>query len=164
MLKKILPFALGLALIVPTIAGAATIAKQASSPKTPYATEIKAERKIIKNNCDTNQALRVTIKEKLAKIKTLISQDKADKTLKAKKETLKSDRAVVKADRASLEAIRDNLKPIWDKAKIDKAAKDYASLLTDLKAIPDLQTSKTTILTKLNSDLDSIITLLSSQS
>ena len=165
MLKKILPFALGLALLIPTIAGAATIAnKQASPAKAPFATELKAQRTIIKTNYDTNQALRVTIKEKVAKIKTLIAEDKAAKTLKDKRETLKSDRAVVKADRASLKAIRDTLKPIRDKAKTDKATKDYASLLTDLKAIPNLQTSKTPILTKLNSDLDSIITLLSSKS
>ena len=164
MVKKIIPFVLGLSLLVPTIAGAATVAKKASSAKAPYATEISAERKIIKTNRDTNQALRVTIKEKLAQVKTLVAQAKVDKTLKTKKEALKTDKAVVKSDNVSLKAINVNLKPISDKSKVDKAAKDYESLLTDLKAIPDLQTSKTPILQKLNSDLDSLITLLSSQS
>lgn len=73
MFKKIIPFVLGLSLLVPTIAGAATVAKQANAAKAPYASEISAEKIIIKTNYDTNKALRVTIKEKLAQIKTLIA-------------------------------------------------------------------------------------------
>ncbi|MBC8059105.1 MAG: hypothetical protein H7Y18_00370 [Clostridiaceae bacterium] len=161
MLKKIIPIALSLSMLIPTIASADASTKEGNSAKAPYATELLAERTIIKTNYDTNQAIRDSRKEKIIKIKALIAQNKANKTLQAKKADLIAQRAVVKADRDSLKAINAKLKPIAAKAKTDKAAKDFASLLTDLKAIPDLQTSKTPVLQKLNSDLDQLITLLS---
>ena len=161
MFKKIIPIALSLSMLIPTIAGASTVKKQAKLVKSPFTAEIAAEKKIIKTNYDTNQAIRVSIKGNLAQIKTLTAQNKTAKTLKAKKDALKLQRAVVKSDTDSLKAIDVKLKSASDKVKADKVAKDYASLVTDLKAIPDLQTSRTPVLQKLNSDLDSLITLLS---
>lgn len=164
MFKKIIPLALSLSMLIPTIASAETLKTQGSSAKAPYASEITAEKVIIKTNHDTNQAIRVTIKDKLAQIKALIAQNKADKTLKAKKEALKLQEAVLKSDRESLKAMNANLKIASDKVKADRLAKNFASLVTDLQSIPDLQTSKTPVLQKLNSDLDLLITLLTSKS
>jgi len=50
-------------MLIPTLAGA-QILPQNNSARSPYAIQLKAERPTIKTNCDTNQAIRATIKEK----------------------------------------------------------------------------------------------------
>lgn len=167
--KILIPLGLAVVILIPTIANAATtmtttpeIAK-ANSARAPYATQIKAERQTIKANFDTNQAIRVTIKEKYAQVKTLIATDKANKTLKTKQAELKADRAVIKSDRATLKSINTNLTADRAIDKTDVTNKDYAKLVTDLGNIPSLQTSKTPILQNINSELDKIISLLNGQ-
>jgi len=160
MLKKMIPLGLALAILVPTIASAKTVTAQENTAKSPYATEIKAERQTIKTNHDANKVLRDTIKAKLAQVKTLIAQDKANKTLKDKKADLQANKALRKADRATLKGINTTLKADRASVKADKANKDYTTLLADLKKIPDLQTSKTPILQDISSKLDSLISLL----
>ena len=160
MFKKMIPLGLAIAMLIPTIASADTIPTPANSAKAPYAAQIKAERQTIKTNRDTNQGIRVTIKDKLAQIKTLVTQDKADKTLKAKKDALIAERAVIKADNASRKAINVNLATYWQTVKTDVSNKDYANLVIDLQKIPALQTSKTPILQKLSSDLDALTSIL----
>ena len=173
MLRKIIPFAVVVALLVPTIASAqALTAKSPVTTSTPvaatttnparaqYTSEIKSERATIKANRATNKAIRTTIKGKLAQVKTLVAQDKANKTLKTKKDALVADRAIIKANNDTLKGINTNLKTDWQAVKTDATNKDYANLVTDLQKIPALQTSKTPILQSINSELDSVITLL----
>jgi len=171
MLKKHILSALALSMLIPIGVSAQTLttktepaAKVATTQKNParapYASQIKAERQTIKNNYDTNQAIRDAIKVKIAQVKTLIAQDKANKTLKSKKEALAAQRAVIKADRAILEGINVNLKADRSTNKTDIENKDYAALVNDLNKIAPLQTSKTPVLQKLSSDLDTLISLL----
>ena len=160
MLKKLIPLGLALSILIPTIASAQTVVPQKDAAKSPYASEIKATRATIKTNRDANQILRDAIKAKLAQVKNLIAQDKASKTLKDKKADLKTNRDARKAYRATLKGINTTLTADRESVKTDKANKDYATLLTDLKKIPDLQTSKTPILQNISSQLDSLISLL----
>ena len=171
MIKKTILCALALSLLIPISVsaqalttgakpGAAAATTQKNPARAPYASQIKSERQTIKNNYTTNQAIRDSIKAKLAEVKTLIAQDKASKTLKSKKLDLKSDRAVIKASRATLKGINTTLKADRQSVKTDKASKDYAALVNDLSKIPSLQTSKTPELQKINAELDKIIDLL----
>jgi len=73
---------------------------------------------------------------------------------------LKTDRAVIKVSRTALKGINTKLKADRQSVKTDKASKDYATLVNDLSKIPSLQTSKTPVLQRISSDLDSIISLL----
>lgn len=172
MLKKIIPFAIAAALLVPTIASAQALTTSPASASTenaavagnsaraPYASQIKSERATIKADKAINQAIRTTIKGKQAQVKTLIAQAKANKTLKAKKDAITADKAVIKTDNATLKGINTSIKADWQAAETDKTNKDYANLVTDLGKIPALQTSKTPVLQKISSDLDTLISLL----
>ena len=170
MLKKQILSAIALSMLIPIGVGAQTLttktepaaqveATQKNPARAPYASQIKAERQIIKNNYNTNQAIRDAIKVKIAQVKTLIAEDKANKTLKGKKEAIAAQRIVIKADRAELEGINVNLKADRKINKTDIASKDYAALVNDLNKIAPLQTSKTPILQKLSSDLDTLISI-----
>ena len=161
MLKKLIPLGLALSILIPTIASAQTLTTQTDPAKLPYTSEIKAERITIKANRSTNQALRDAIKVKLTQVNTLITQDKANNTLKAKKADLQALKEVKKADSATLKGINTTLAAARESVKTDKANKDYVTLLADLKKIPNLQTSKTPLLQNISSQLDSIISLLS---
>ncbi len=177
MIKKIMPLALVVAMLVPTMVSAqalttqtkpTTVSAQAvastgtKSARAPYASEIKAQRATIKANRATNKAIRTTIKGKQAQVKKLIAQDKANKTLKAKKDALTAQRAIIKGDNDSLKGINTNLKAAWNTVQTDETNKNYPNLVTDLQKIPALQTSKTPVLQKISSDLDTLISLLNS--
>jgi len=170
MIKKHILGALALSMLIPigvsaqtlTTKSAATVATtQKDSARAPYASQIKLERQTIKTNYQTNQTIRDAIKGKIVQVKTLIAQDKTNKTLKSKKVALKAQRAVIKADRATLKGINVNLVADRKIAKTDVTNKNYAALVNDLNNIAPLQTSKTPILQKLSSDLDTLISLLS---
>lgn len=171
-MKKHILGALALSMLIPIGVSAQTLTTkvnpdaqvattQKNPARAPYASQIKSERQTIKNNHDTNQAIRDAIKEKLVQVKTLIAENKTNKTLKSKKEALVAQRVVIKEDRNVLKGINVNL--IADRAinKTDRTNKDYAALVNDLKNIAPLQTSKTPVLQKLSSDLDTLISLLS---
>lgn len=163
-LKKLIPLTLSLCMAVPIVASAATTAPASSNgARAPYASQLKQENQTIKTNSETNKTLNTTIKGKAQQIKTLVKADRANKTLKNFKAALKSEQAAVKQDRDNLKAINTNLKTARDKVKADRTNKDYASLVTDLNAIPPLQTNKTSILQKLSSDLDAVLNTLKSQ-
>ena len=155
-----IPLGVAIAMLIPTLASAATIPSNAA--RAPFAAQLKAERQTIKANYDTNQAIRVTINAKDVQIKAAVAADKVNKTLKAKQVNLIADRAIIKADNASLKAINVTLATDWQAVKTDVTNKDYATLVTDLQNIPALQTSKTPILQKISSDLDTEISLLNS--
>jgi len=170
MIKKHILGALALSMLIPIGVSAQTLTTKSATPvattqkdsaKTPYASQIKLERQTIKTNYETNQTIRDAIKGKIVQVKTLIAQDKTNKTLKAKKDALKAQRAVIKADRATLKGINVNLVADRKIAKTDVTNKNYAALANDLNNIAPLQTSKTPILQKLSSDLDTLISLLS---
>ncbi|HEY5561204.1 MAG TPA: hypothetical protein VIK72_05500 [Clostridiaceae bacterium] len=172
MIKKIIPIALALSMLIPvgvsaavltaSPAAASTTATEADSARAPFADQIKAVRTTIKANYNTNQAIRDEIKVKLAEVKTLIAQDKASKTLKAKKDALKTQRTVIKSNRTILKATNVTMTADRASIKTDKANKDYVALVSELQNIPSLQTSKIPTLQKINSKLDSIINLLKS--
>ena len=171
MLKKSILCALALTMLIPITASAQTltpktnpatqvVTAQKSAARSRYAAQIKLERQTIKDNYKANQTIRDTIKGKVAQVKTLIAQDKTNKTLKTKKADLIADRAVIKADYASLKAINVTFATDVQIDKTDVTNKDYAKLVTDLNNIPALQTSKTPILQKISSELDTEINLL----
>ena len=158
--KHILCGALALSMLIPMAVSAQTLTTQKNPARAPYASQIKLERQTIKNNYKTNKTIRDSIKGKRIQIKTLIAQDKTNKTLKSKEHALKSERAVIKSDRTILKAINKNL--IADK-KIEKADisnKHYAALVNDLKNISSLQKSKSPILQNVNHDLSTLINTL----
>ena len=171
MIKKHILGVLVLSMLIPMAVSAQTlttttkpdaqvVATQKNTARAPYASQLKLERQTIKDNYNTNQTIRDTIKGKLVQVKTLIAQDKTNKTLSSKKEALKNERAAIKSDRATLKAINVNL--IADR-KIDKADvtnKNYAALVNDLKNISPLQRSKTPILQNINADLSTLISTL----
>jgi len=172
MMKKHILGALALSMLIPIGVSAQTLTTKANPDtqvastqknpaRAPYADQIKLERQEIKNNHNTNQVIRDAIKGKLVQVKTLIAENKTNKTLKSKKEALKAERVIIKEDRTILKGINVNL--IADRAinKTDITNKDYAALVNDLKNIAPLQTSKTPVLQKLSSDLDTLISLLS---
>ncbi|MCB2340241.1 hypothetical protein [Clostridium estertheticum] len=170
MIKKHILGALALSMLIPLGVSAQTLTtksdtKAATTQKyparVPYASQIKLEKQTIKTNNKTNQTIKAAIKGKLVQVKTLIAQDKTNKTLKAKKDALKAERAVIKADKTALKGI--NVKLVADKkiAKTDVTNKNYAALVSDLNNIASLQTSETPILQKLSSDLDTLISSLS---
>ncbi|MBU3156878.1 hypothetical protein [Clostridium estertheticum] len=172
MIKKHILGALALSMLIPlgvsaqtlttkSDTKAATTTTQKDSAKAPYASQIKLEKQTIKTNNETNQTIKTAIKGKLVQVKTLIAQDKPNKTLKAKKDALKAQRALIKADKTALKGI--DVKLVADKkiAKTDVTNKNYAALVSDLNNIASLQTSKTPILQKLSSDLDTLISSLS---
>jgi len=172
MMKKHILGVLALSLLIPIGVSAQTLTTQTkpdakvstnqkNPAKAPYASQIKAERQTIKDNYNTNQVIRDSIKEKIAQVKTLIAQNKANKTLKSKKDALKAQRVVIKEDRAILKGINVNLIADRNINKTDVTNKDYAALVNDLNNIGPLQTSKTPILQKLSSDLDTLISILS---
>lgn len=170
MLKKHIISALALTMLIPIGVSAQTLTTktqptakvattQKNAAKAPYATQIKAERQIIKKNHETNQAIRDAIKAKISQVKTLVAEDKANKNLKSKKVALTAQRAVIKADRATLEGIRVNSKAARAINKTDIENKDYAALVNDLNKIAPLQTSKTPVLQKISADLDALISI-----
>ncbi|MBU3188402.1 hypothetical protein K9O30_03380 [Clostridium bowmanii] len=172
MLKKNILCVLVLSMLIPIGVSAQTlttktepdakaVTTQKKSPKAPYVSQIKLERETIKKNHDTNQVIKDDIKGEIAQVKTLIAQDKANKTLKSKKEAITAQRVVIKADRDILEGININLKANRNTNKTDIANKDYATLVNDLNKIAPLQTSKTPVLQKISSDLDTLISLFS---
>ena len=128
--------------------------------RAPYASQLKLERQTIKDNYNTNQTIRDTIKGKLIQVKTLIAQDKTNKTLSSKKDALKSERVTLKSDRAILKSINVNLIADRKIDKTDVTNKNYAALVNDLKNISPLQRSKTPILRNISSNLDSLISTL----
>ena len=171
MLKKHIIGVLALSILIPIGVSAQTltsktkidsqvVATQKNSARAPYSSQIKSEKQIIKNNHNTNQTIRDSIKGKLVQIKTLIAQDKTNKTLKSKKDALKSQRAVIKADRATLKDINVKLTAARKTTKTDATNKNYAALASNLNKVSPLQTSMTPVLQKLSSDLDTIINLL----
>ena len=171
MIKKQILGVLVLSMLIPIGVGAQTLttttkpdAKVATTQKdparAPYASQIKLERQTIKDNYNTNQTIRDAIKGKLVQVKTLIAQDKTNKTLKSKKDDLKRERTAIKSDRAILKAINVNLITDRKVAKTDVTNKNYAALVNDLKNISPLQRSKTPILRNISSDLDSLISIL----
>jgi len=172
MIKKHILGALALSMLIPIGVSAQTLttktkpdAKVATTQnnpaRAPYANQIKLERQTIKTNRESNQTIRDAIKGKLIQVKTLITQDKTNKTLKSKKAALKAQRAVIKADRATLKGINVNLIAARKIVKTDVTNKNYSALVNDLNNIAPLQTSKTPVLQKLSSDLDTLISLLS---
>ena len=174
MMKKHILGALALSMLIPlgvsaqtlttksdTKAATTTATTQKDPARAPYASQIKSERQTIKTNYETNQTIRDAIKGKLVQVKTLIAQDKTNKTLKAKKDVIKAQRAVIKADRTELKGINVNLVADRKIVKTDVTNKNYAALVSDLNNIAPLQTSKTPILQKLSSDVDTLISSLS---
>ncbi|MBU3102165.1 MULTISPECIES: hypothetical protein [Clostridium] len=172
MIKKHILGALALSMLIPLSVGAQTLttksntkatttATQKDPARVPYASQIKLGKQTIKTNNKTNQTIKAAIKGKLVQVRTLIAQDKTNKTLKTKKDALKAQRALIKADKTALKGI--NVKLVADKkiAKTDVTNKNYAALVSDLNNIASLQTSETPILQKLSSDLDTLISSLS---
>ena len=96
----------------------------------------------------------------MIQVKTLIAQDKANKTLKSKKDALKTQRAAIKADKTILKDINVNLIADRKIDKTDVTNKNYAALVNDLNNISPLQRSKTPILQNISSDLSSLISIL----
>jgi hypothetical protein len=159
-LKKLIPLSALLCMMVPIVASAATTSASPNNARAPYASQIKQESQTIKTNGQTNKILRDAIKDKTQQIKTIIKEDRANRALKNLKDAVKKEQTVIKQDREDLKAINTNLKASRDKVKIDRTNKDYASLVTDLNAIPSLQTSKTPILQRLSADLDTMLNIL----
>lgn len=163
-LKKLIPLTVSLCMMIPiTVSAATTTLASNNNARAAYAAQIKQERQTVKTNRETNKALREAIKDKTQRIKTIIKEDKANKTFKNLKDAVKEEQAVIKQDRDNLKGINTNLKAAWGKVKADITNKDYASLVTDLNAIPPLQTKKTPILQKLSADLDVMLNILNCQ-
>ena len=171
MIKKHILGVLALTMLIPIGVGAQTLTTttkpdapvattQKNPARAPYASQIKLDRQTIKDNYNKNQTIRDTIKGKMIQVKTLIAQDKTNKTLSSKKDALKSERAVIKSDRAILKAINVNLIADRKVSKTDVTNKNYAALVNDLKNISALQKSKTPILQNISSDLNSLISIL----
>jgi len=160
MLKKIIPLGLVASMLIPTIASAQTVTTQIRSPKALYVSQIKSGRQMIKNNYDINQVIKDDIKDKLSQVKTLITQDKGSKTLKAKKDILETQRNVIRSDIGTLKTINANSTIDLKTVKIYKTNKGYAPLVNDIQNIPPLQTNKILVLQKLSSDLGTLIILL----
>ena len=162
MIKKQILGVLVLSMLMPIGVSAQTLTTttQNNPARAPYASQIKLERQTIKDNYNTNQTIRDAIKGKLVQVKTLIAQDKTNKTLSSKKDALKSERVTLKSDRAVLKAINVTLVADRKIDKTDVTNKDYAALVNDLKNISPLQRSKTPILQNINTDLSTIISTL----
>lgn len=150
--KKLIPLTVSLCMMVPVAASAATLAS--NNARAPYANQIKQERQTIKTNWETNKTLRAAINDKTQKIKTILKEDKKNKTL------VKSGRKAIKQDRENLKNINASLKTAREKVKADRTNKDYGKLETDLNAVTTLQASKTSMLQKLSDDLDAILNML----
>lgn len=162
-LKKLIPVTISLCMMVPVAASAETLPVSSKDTKAPYVEQIKQERETIKTNRATNQSLKDAIKDKTEKAKSIIKEDRANKTFKNVKDAVKAQQVIIKQDRDNLKSINESLKTAWDKVKTDKTNKDYASLVTDLNAVPSLQTSKTSALQKLSSDFDTLLNILNGQ-
>jgi septal ring factor EnvC (AmiA/AmiB activator) len=155
-LKKLIPLTVSLCVMVPMAASAATAAPN-DNARTPYASQIKQEKQMIKTNRETNTALKIAIKDKTQKMKTILKEDKNNKTL------VKAEKEAVKQDRENLKNINASLKAAREKAKTDRTNKDCGKLETDLNAVTTLQVSKTSMLQKLSDDLDAVLNMLNGQ-
>ena len=169
--KHILCGALALSMLIPmgvsaqaltttTKPDTQVVATKKNSAKAPYASKLKLERQTIKDNYNTNKTIKDGIKGKLVQVKTLIKQNKTNKTLKSKKDALKNERATIKSNRVKIKAINVTLIADRKIVKTDVTNKNYAALVNDLNNISLLQKSKTPILKNISSDLDSLISAL----
>ena len=159
-LSMLIPIAVSAQTLTTTKPDAQAVATQKNPARAPYASQLKLERQTIKDNYNTNQTIRDDIKGKLVQIKTLIAQDKTNKTLSPKKVALKNERVVIKSDKATLKAINVNLIADRKIDKTDVTNKNYAALVIDLGNISPLQRSKTPILQNINADLSTLISIL----
>jgi len=160
MLKKMIPFGLAASMLIPTIASAQTVTTRINSAKALYVSQIKSGRQMIKNNYEINQAIKDDIKDKLSQVKTLITQDKDSKALKAKKNILEAQRDIIRLDIGTLKSININLTVDCKNVNIYKTNKGYAPLVNNLQIITPLQANKLPVLQKLSYDLDNLIRLL----
>lgn len=154
--KKLIPLTVSLCMMVPVVASAATSASN-NNARASYTNQIKQERQTIKTNWETNKTLRTAINDKTQKMKTILKEDKKNKTL------AKLGREAIKQDRENLKNINASLKAEREKVKTDRTNKDYGKLEADLNAVITLQESKTSMLQKLSNDLDAILNMLNGQ-
>lgn len=116
----------------------------------------------IKKNYETNQGLRKTIADKRATIKTTIKDIKQNNKQLTSEDLAKieSQSNVIKADTSSLEATKGTIKTAFDQFKTDVQNKNYDAASSQLDNVISIQNTRTSDLTKLSSDLDSLINLL----
>ncbi|MFL0195242.1 hypothetical protein ACJDU8_06630 [Clostridium sp. WILCCON 0269] len=118
----------------------------------------------IKQNHATNEALRKEISQKRASVKSMRQDIKSNNKqltsddLSKIQEQLK----IIDGDVSSLESLRGTINTAYEKVKDDMKNKNYQDAQSQLDTIISIQNTRTTDLTKLNTDMDALISILQS--
>lgn len=120
----------------------------------------------IKKNHETIQGLRKTVTDKRAAVKADINNIK-----QSKKQLTSDDLSKIEAqlkliqnDMSTLQATNGTIKQAFTQFKSDVQGKKYDAAASDLDKVISIQNTRISGLTKLSSDLDSLLSLLQSAS
>ena len=130
--------------------------------KQQYKIDITSKKNTIKQNEQTNKALRQTIIQKRATVKGLIQTIEKSKNQINSNDlsSIQSELQTINAEISSLEALNGNIKTYYQTIKTDISSKNYQDAEAQFDKIISVQNTRTTNLTNLNSDLDKLIGLL----
>jgi|GEM_PF-6030579 len=120
----------------------------------------------IKKNHETNENLRKEASDKKAAVKSAINDIKQSKKQLSPEDLnkLEAQLKVVQGDISTLEATKGTVKQAFEQFKTDVKNNNYDAAASQLDSIIAIQNTRTSGLTKLNADLDSIISILQSAS
>lgn len=130
--------------------------------KQQYKTEFSQKKDTIKKNHETNQGLRKTAADKRAAVKSAITDIKQSKKQLTAEDLTKVQDAlnVVQGDVSALEATKSTIKQAFEQFKTDVQSKNFDAAASQLDNVITIQNTRTSALTKLSSDLDSLLNIL----
>lgn len=175
---KIIASLLSAALIIPAAAvhaegtsdssklGSALVKQQERLQKAADLKEFKAsmtsKKDTIKKDHETNQALRKAIAEKRTSVKGIVKDIKdSHKILNAEDlSKIEEQMKTIESDKTALEGTKGTIRTAFDQFKTEVKNRNYEAASAELDKIISIQTTRTTGLTKLSTDLDTLISLL----
>lgn len=131
-----------------------------------FKTNMLQKKDTIKKDHETIQGLRKTVADKRATVKTDINNIK-----QSKKQLTSDDLSKIEAqlkliqdDMSALQATNGTIKQAFSQFKTDVQGKKFDAAASDLDKVISIQNTRVSGLTKLSTDLDSLISLLQSAS
>lgn len=139
-----------------------TTAQKLKADRAAVKQALVQKRADIKAQYVRNQALRDQIKAKHLTIKTSLAalRKNNDDTSKAKIAQVKTALVNLTTSREALNGLKDAGKPYWEQLKVNVKALNLDAAMSSLNSIAGVRDSRLEPLTKINSVLDSIITIL----
>lgn len=156
-MKKVLSALLVVLMLIPVSFAYA----ETATPVKEKLQEFKAKKEVMKQNKTENEALRKSAKEKTVQMKTKIKEMRKNKeTFPLEKlDQIETQLKLVKQDSAALKSL-DSVMVNFERFRTYRKNKDTSAALSALDKIISIQKQRNGALTKLNGDLDSLLSLV----